>query len=500
MPRILLAGLYHETHTFLSAPTRLSDFENVLALEGEAILRRCRGDASPAGGFIEVADQLGWDVLPSVYFAAMPSGMVKDDVFETFWKQLECDLRSQYDAIFLVLHGAMVCESHPDVEGEVLRRIQESLKSQGRNVLVAGVLDLHGNFSDAMADHANILVAYRENPHTDARETSCRAAHLLAEALKKQTTPRMVHLHLPLIVAPRGTGSKDDPMKSVLAAARNLEVKHPSLLAVNVMPGFSYADVPDCGFDLSCSTTGEPEQASAWLHELGRLAWSLREKGNLVDPPIDEVMPKALQLKDGPIALVEPSDNIGGGTPGDGTGILSAFLKYKVRNAAVVINDPEIAAECHRRRVGETFHIQLGGKIDRYHGATIPLEVTLKRVTDGRFTLENPHSHMASMTGSNVNMGACATIECHGITIVVTTLKTPPHDLGQFRSQGVTPEKLYMIGVKAAVAHKAVYDPITKHSFYVDTAGLGSSNLQNFPYKHLSRPIFPLDPFERDPL
>ncbi len=500
MPRILFAGLFHETHTFLSAPTRMSDFENVLALEGQAILDHSRGEISPSGGFIEVAEQLGWSILPSIYLAAMPSGTVKDDVLETFWKRLEYDLRAEYDAVYLILHGAMVCTSYPDVEGEVFRRVQASLKSQGRHVPVVCVLDLHGNFSDAMAEHSNILVAYRENPHTDAREAACRATRLLAKTLETGKLPRMVHLHLPMILPPRGTASSADPMKSVLAAARRMESEHPELLEVNVMPGFAYADVPDCGFDLSCATTGEPGQAAAWLRELGRLAWSLREKGNLTDPPIDEVMPKALQCKDGPIVIIEPSDNIGGGTPGDGTGVLSAFLKYKVHNSAVVINDPEVAAECHRHRAGDRFHVQLGGKTDRLHGATLALEVTLLRVSDGRFTLENPHSHMAAISGRHIHMGLCATLECHGVTIIVTTLKTPPMDLGQLRSQGVTPEKLYMVGVKAAVAHRAAYDPIAKHSFYVDTPGLGSSNLRNFSYKHVRHPVFPLDPFEHDPL
>lgn len=499
MPTILLAGLYHETHTFLSGRTGLSDFKAMMALEGDEILRHCRGDASPAGGFIEVADELGWKILPSIHLAGMPSGLVKDEVLDTFWKRLERDLRSGYDAIYLVLHGAMVCESFPDVEGEVLRRIQVSLRSQGRQVPVAGVLDLHGNFSDAMAEHSNLLVSYRENPHTDAKESAARAARLLARVLGTGVTPRMAHLHLPIIHPPKGTGSAGEPMKSVLAAARKLEAEHPELLAVNVMPGFAYADVPDCGFDLSCSTTAPLETARGWLREPARVAWALREKGNLTDPPIDGVLAEASKLKDGPIVIIEPSDNIGGGTPGDGTGVLAAFLRHGIRDSCVVINDPEVAAECHRRKVGDTFRVKLGAKSDRFHGETLDLEVKLKGVSDGKFDLENPHSHIASMLGLHIQMGLCATVETRGVTIVVTTLKTPPHDLGQLRSQGVIPEKMRMIGVKAAVAHKAAYDPIARHSFYADTPGLGSSNVKNFTYRHVRRPAYPLDEMTWEP-
>jgi microcystin degradation protein MlrC len=175
------------------------------------------------------------------------------------------------------------------------------------------------------------------------------------------------------------------------------------------------------------------------------------------------------------------------------------LLRYRVQNAAVVVNDPEVAAECHRHRIGDKFHVKLGGKVDRFHGETLSLEVLLKNKTDGRFKLENPHSHLASVVGMHADMGPTATIECAGVSIVVSSQKVPPWDLGQLRSQGVAPEKCYMIGVKAAAAHRAAYDPIAKHSFYVDTPGLASSNLKGFRFRHVRRPIYPLDEFKEEP-
>ena len=66
-------------------------------------------------------------------------------------------------------------------------------------------------------------------------------------------------------------------------------------------------------------------------------------------------------------------------------------------------------------------------------------------------------------------------------------------DLGQLRSQGIIPESLYMIGIKAAVSHKAAYDSILKESYYVDTPGMGSSDLRQFSFSNIPRPIAPLD-------
>ena len=90
-------------------------------------------------------------------------------------------------------------------------------------------------------------------------------------------------------------------------------------------------------------------------------------------------------------------------------------------------------------------------------------------------------------------MGPSAVVGCGGIHILLTPHKTPPMDLGQLRSQGIVPEELYMVGIKAAVSHKAAYDAILAASYCVDTPGLGSSDLRRFPYTHLRRPMRPLD-------
>jgi microcystin degradation protein MlrC len=80
-----------------------------------------------------------------------------------------------------------------------------------------------------------------------------------------------------------------------------------------------------------------------------------------------------------------------------------------------------------------------------------------------------------------------------GLTLLLTSIKTPPFDLGQWRSQGIEPSALSVIAVKAAVAHRRAYDPIAARMLWVDTPGPCSSNLKTLPYRHLRRPIFPLD-------
>ena len=73
----------------------------------------------------------------------------------------------------------------------------------------------------------------------------------------------------------------------------------------------------------------------------------------------------------------------------------------------------------------------------------------------------------------------------------------PPMDLGQLHSQGVRPEDATYVIVKAAVSHRDAYDPIVRASFYVDSAGLCTSNLKRLPYRKMSGNDFTRCPDER---
>ncbi|MCC7262196.1 MAG: M81 family metallopeptidase [Candidatus Latescibacteria bacterium] len=495
MKRVLIGGLVHETHTFLAETTDLQAFSRLIWVQGSGLLDRCQGDVSPMGGALEVAQQRGWRVYPSVYGAAMPSGTVADEVLETWWQRFGADLdqalQEGLDGILLILHGAMAFTSFADGEGELLQRVRDRLGQ--RRLPIAADLDLHANFSPRMARNANIFTGYRQNPHTDARQAGERAAQLLDLAMGG-ARPQVVCLKPPVIYSPKGTSTAAEPVVTLEAMARQLEADHPELLEVCVLPGFAYADVPCAGVSFCATTTGDPREAEALLQPLARYALAQAQAGNPQDPPIDEVMPRAMALARGPIGLIEPSDNIGGGTPGDGTGILQALISYGATNSAVVINDPEAAAACHTASTGDRLTLPIGGKMDRFHGPTLTLPVELLRRSDGRFALENEKSHLASLVGRQVDMGPTALVRHQGIYILLTTNKTPPMDLGQLRSQGLVPEELYLIGIKAAISHKAAYDPILRESFYVDTPGLGASDLRRFPYRHLPRPMAPLDP------
>ncbi len=470
MPRILIAGLFHETHTFLEGVTPLSDFQIRRGVE----MLACKGDSSPLGGVLELADEFGWEIVPAADYRAQPSPTVADEVVEAFWNDVgPVAAEERHDAVYLVLHGAMTTQSLLDVEGEILQRLRGIT-----DVPVFGVFDLHANFSPKMATLADCLVGYRENPHTDAREAGLIAARLLQRCLTTGLRPHMQLAHPGLMWPPTGTGTANDPMQSLETLARKQEQEDESLWAMTIVAGFSFADTPDTGVSFVACTTGD---ATPQLEKLAECAHLLSHLGAVTDPPADEVLATLKPVPEGLTVLVEPSDNIGGGAPGDGTGMLRALIQHEINNAAICINDPQavLDIEAGARR------ISLGGKGSRLDAGPLELEVDLVALNDGRFELENKNSHLASMCGDFFDMGRCAVVRHAGrLTILITSVKTPPFDLGQWHSQGIAVEALSVVAVKAAVAHRAAYDGIAARMLWVDTPGPCSSNLKTLPYGH----------------
>jgi len=490
--RVLLAGIFHETHTFLEDRTKLEQFEVVRGPE----LLDIRGDASPLGGVVEFAASADWELLPAIDLRAAPSGTAEDRVVDVFWEEFRrVALRETprgVDGICLILHGAMVSESFVDVEGELLGRIRglEGLEA----VPLTGVLDLHANTTARMAEAANGLIAYRQNPHADARATAVDGARLLDRLMKTGERPVTVWDHPPIVWPPPGTGTAQDPMKTLEAMARGIERAHPEILAVNVFGGFAFADTPDTGVSFTAVTVGDPGAARAELAGLSRAAMELRDQGNVLPPALETVLPGLSFPDRGPFLLVEPSDNVGGGAPGDATALVRAMVDRAIPGSVAMICDGDAVREAARRTPGERFRLAIGGKKWKHGPGPLDLEVELVSTSDGKFELEDPESHLASMGGRRVDMGPCAVVRHRGMRILLMTRNTPPWDLGQLRSQGIEPTECSVIAIKAAVAHRRAYDPIATGSVTVDTPGPCSSNLKAFPYRRLRRPTFPLDP------
>jgi microcystin degradation protein MlrC len=482
--RVITGGIMHETHTFSVEPTTIETLETLL--RGDELFAYA-GTNHSLGGVIDACREDGIALVPTVFADGASTGTPDRSTFETLTGEL-CERIAAAlpaDGVVLTLHGAMVAEGFTDAEAEIARRVREIV---GPDVPIAVTLDLHANIGQALVDRVDIITTYDTYPHTDAAARAREAVALLARTIRGEIRPTMALAKPPLLPVPQAMATGEGPFQTLVARAHAME-QSGDALSVTVAGGFPYADVPEAGVGFLVVTDDDPRAARRLADELAALAWSLRHDMVIRNTPPAEAVAAAIAFPEGPVMLVDVGDNIGGGTPGDGTVLLAALLAQGAREATMVIADAEAAREVFAAGVGATVRLTVGGKTDRLHGEPVAVEGRVRLLSDGQWVHEGPE-----YAGVPVDMGPTALLRCGGVNLVLTSRKSLPGDQQQLKAVGIDPVRQHIIVVKAAVRWRGGFGPIARHAIYVDTPGLGSVDLRRFPYRNFRRPIFPLDP------
>jgi microcystin degradation protein MlrC len=493
MKRIAIGGIVHETNTFAPGLTDLSAFAQQSLCEGDELLRRMRDTPTALGGALQGLAQAGMQAVPLLYAAATPSSTVTQEAYEALLGNLlgRLDAAMPVDGVSLILHGAMVAEGQDDCEGDILRRVRATV---GPRCPIVTTLDMHGNASPAMVATADALVAYDQNPHLDTFERGLEAAAILQRMLEDGLPTATALAHPPLLLSALTTWTEQPPLRPMHEHAQQWE-RDPRVINVSVMGGFAYADTPFSGVSAIVTTNGDHALAQQIADELAQIAWAHRDAGAYKGLPVTEAIQRAVAAPRGPVILADVGDNIGGGSPGDGTVLLHALLQAGARDAVVIVTDPQAVERAVQAGTGADVEMPIGGKCDTWHGEPVWVRGRVERLTDGHYRIEGT-DHFAALYGREVDMGRCAVVYGDsGVRVVLNERKTPPGDLAQLRSQGITPEAQKIIVAKSAVAFRGAYQPIAAEIYEVDTPGLCASDLRRFPYRKIPRPIYPLDPF-----
>ena len=118
--RAVVAMMEHETNTFSPVPTPLGRFGSPEVPTGDEVYRRFKGTGTGIGGFLDVADDAGMELVTPIAGNAAPSGPVEADAYRAMCDAI-CEAITQgCDVCFLDLHGAMVTEDTNDGEGALL--------------------------------------------------------------------------------------------------------------------------------------------------------------------------------------------------------------------------------------------------------------------------------------------------------------------------------------------------------------------------------------------
>lgn len=490
--RIALAGFSHETNTFAPWPTDLRDFEANGLFRGSELLAQ-RGTNTVIGGAVEAIEaDPSLHLVPLTATSAIPGGLVTESAVRSVTGEILHGLRTQtFDAVVLDLHGAMATELSDDGEAAFLRDVRATV---GPDVPVCAVLDLHANVSQEMVELADVLLLYHTYPHIDNAERGAEAVQLAARFARCELRPVSRLAKLPLMPPGPRQYSQVEPTRSITARAFEME-RMPGVIEVGVAFAFPYADCPFPGMGVVVTTDGDAELADRLSQELAGFIWERRDAFRPDVMTVEEAVHAAMQEPSGPVVLADLGDNPGGGTACDGTALLWALIDLGASDAAVaVIVDPEVVDAAFAAGAGGSLAIQLGGKTDDLHGFPIPVEATVRHLSNGDFIYEGPMD-----AGRHDTLGRTAVLACKGrygneVEVIVCERRVQALDAAIFRSQGVEPLDRKILVVKSAVHFRGSFTPIASRIIEVDTPGLTSIDFHRFPYRRLPRPIWPLDP------
>ncbi|ETF04121.1 MlrC family protein 8 [Advenella kashmirensis W13003] len=492
--KVVVALVRHETNTFSPIPTQLASFCRGTQTDGPAYGQNakqlCENTNSAAAAYLDLAESLDAEVEFAILANSVPSGTVQKAAFEHIADTVVAAVQKGCDAVLLDLHGAMVAEGYPDAEGELLRRIRAVAPAP---VPVVVALDFHANFSDALIRHATIITGYCTYPHVDIYETGKRAMRTLKRILFEKLDTTIVWRRLPMLTHMLKQTPAGQPMKDIMDKAMKAEAEG-VVLNASVFGGFPLADIPHVGLSVVIvAEKSRKTEAEQLLDELCNMAWSRRDDFVYEVEPLSASITKAKQLEHGPVILVDHGDNCGAGGVTDVMAVLEEVMKQGLTDViAGPIWDPQAVDILIQAGVGATLTIDLGGKTDMpelgLKGQPLQITGTVINITDGNFQITGP-----MFTGMWLSLGRTVVLESNGVTIFISEKPQEPYDVGVFTHAGIDPFSKKYVLIKSRQHFRAGFEKDARHIVLIAGPGVCSSDYGIFPFRHLSRPIYPLD-------
>ncbi|REJ85920.1 MAG: hypothetical protein DWQ34_16595 [Planctomycetota bacterium] len=490
--RIATGGIIHETSTCVDSPTTMEQFEfDRGVIRGADVLERFRGTNVCTGGFIEGAEQNGFELVPLLRASAFPNGLiVRADYdalkLEMFDRLAEAERDGgPVDGVLLDLHGAMVVDGIDDGDGDLIQAFRDYL---GPDRPIVVTQDLHGNHTQARVAAADAIVGFDTYPHVDMAERGVEAAAIVARTVRGEIQPRMAIHQLPLFWGTSRQVTAHPPMDEVLRLLHELESRD-GIITATIATGFPWADVPEAGSSVIVVADGDEALAQDAADELAGWIWDRRDRWFAPPVSVRDAIQKGEEMGRYPIMLADHSDNTGGGSPGDSTEVLQTFLDLRLTDALVLyMVDPAVARQAHEAGVGSRIEVSLGGKSSPVQGRPVLGTAEVVALSNGAFAYDGPM--FAGLTGS---MGTSAWLKIEGVNVVVVTAREQPFDMAFARSLGIDCAAMKYISVKSAAHFRAAFEPIAGSIHSVDAAGIHTHDFSELPHSKRTRDMFPVE-------
>jgi microcystin degradation protein MlrC len=467
--RVVTLGISHESNTFSTVFARESEF---IVARGTDVLKGQQ--------WAEYLKNEGVEIIPALHAGGWPGGVVEKSAYEHFRKEILDGIKNagKVDGVYMDMHGALHVEGYDDAQASLIREIREMV---GRDVIISGSFDLHGNLSDEFVSQIDIVTAYRTAPHRDAAETKLRAVTLLCEALKNNLKPSVEEITIPILVPGEKSITEVLPLKDIYSKLPEIS-KAEGIMDASIFAGYCWADLPRSAMRVFVVARNKKfsSRAKDYAINLAQQIWDSREKMVLDVPSgsIDEMIDKSSESVNKTVFISDSGDNTTAGAPGDNTQVLAALLSHGCKNALIAgIVDNDALNECIKTGIGKSTRIKLGGKVDTTFCK--PLEI------NARVIFLSPDTIMKTDR-------ALAVVETEGVKTVILKSRRSFTEKRDFREAGLNPMDFSIVVVKLGYLFPELRDIARVHLMAL-TTGFCNLDIASLPYKRVHRPSYPVD-------
>jgi microcystin degradation protein MlrC len=471
--RIGIAGMSTESSTFAPHRTALADFR---VGRGEELAERY-----PFLTDWRLPDGPDVEFVPLLQASAMPGGQVLPETYDALESELLDRLRTALDdgpfhGFYFDIHGAMAVEGRRDAEAELAAKIRALVSP---SCLMSASMDLHGQVSRELAGTVELLTAYRTAPHIDYVETRERAVRTLVHCLVEGVRPVRAWVRVPVLLPGEKTSTRVEPAKSIYATLADAE-RRDGVLDASLWVGYAWADEPRSAATVLVSGTQRPA-VEAEAARLARAWWDARDDFEFCAPAgsADWCIAQAFGSDRRPFFVSDSGDNPTAGgsndvawflaqllaTPALASGERSAIWASCVASAAV--------RTCVDAGVGAEVDVLVGGEFGG--GEPVPLS--------GRVE----HVHLADRSGGDI-----AVVRSGGTAAILTSRRKPFHHVADFTALGLDPATHDLTAVKIGYLQPDLYRAARSWVLALTPGGV-NQDLNGLSYRHVARPVHPLD-------
>ena len=477
--RLFAAALGLEANTFAPVPTSYRAFAEKLYFPPGKHPDEPRHQTAALWVARRRAKAEGYTLVEGSCYAAQPGGIAVKAAYERMREEILGQLREagQVDGVILHLHGAMIAQGYDDCEGDLLERARAIV---GPKCVIGIELDPHCHLTLKRCAAADIIVAFKEYPHTDFVPRAEELVTLVTASIRGKIKP-VKSVYDCRTIATFFTSV--DPMRAFVDKIMAMEGKN-GVLTISIAHCYPEADVPEMGARVLVITDNRKAEGDRLAETLGRELISFRDRAASKYLMPDEAIDKALRNPKGPVVIADTTDNAGSGAPSDNTTFIRKLMERNIAAAVGPVWDPIAVAQCVDAGAGTRLPLRFGGKASRTSGVPVDADVEVLAVAQDGFQ---------TFAGARVPLGATAAIRAGSVDVVLITTRAQAMGIDLFSNHGIDPKQKKILVAKSNQHFYASFSTIAAEVIYADGDGPIPKDIRRLPFKRVARPIWPLD-------